>query len=158
MAGEVETAQSNASSQACRKWLGAVPRGAAGEAGAVANPIDRERTVATKQALTLSPWSPCTVVDSMQVMPWSCKLNPRWPAARRPSVPGSSYRIDFVACEFALLINSRVWWWWCRCRCRCRDEIHGRQREVRGKGGAAAKVKGAQTVPDDGYRYSLAGQ
>lgn len=56
MAGEaevVETAQSNASSQACHKWLGAVPRGAAGEAGAVANPIDRERTVATQQALTL---------------------------------------------------------------------------------------------------------
>lgn len=53
MAGEVETAQSNASSQACRKWLGAVPRGAAGEAGAVANPIDRERTVAPEQAFTL---------------------------------------------------------------------------------------------------------
>lgn len=83
MAGEVETAQSNASPQACRKWLGAVPRGAAGEAGAVANPIDRERTVAPKQAFTLSPCQPCTVVGSMQEMPWSCTLNSRWPAARR---------------------------------------------------------------------------
>lgn len=65
MAGEVETAQSNASSQACRKWLGAVPRGAAGEAGAVANPIDRERTVAPEQAFTLF-----ALVTLYLIVPW----------------------------------------------------------------------------------------